>query len=165
MAQSIGRLTLDLNSGPDLTVCGTKPHIRLCVLTARSLLRILSLSLSRCPSSTHACVHTLSFKIKLKKNTYGSTSLICNISSLNVLRLLGLVLQNIFAKSSLNTQLPFPGFFTSQQRAALFTIKPGAQKSDLPSACLLLAFNKQLEIRVTQENVKEIKYNTQFYYM
>ena len=44
-AQSVKRLTLDFGSGHDLTVCKTKPHVRL-MLSAQRLLVILSLPLS-----------------------------------------------------------------------------------------------------------------------
>ena len=47
MAQSVKRLTLDFGSGRDLTVQETKPRVG-------SVLAILSLPLSLCPSPAHA---------------------------------------------------------------------------------------------------------------
>ena len=55
---------LDISSGHDLTVCGLKPRIGLCV--DRSLLGILPLSLSLCPSL--AFVHPLFLSLSLSQN-------------------------------------------------------------------------------------------------
>ena len=46
MAQLGEHWTLDLGSGHDLTVRGFEPHVGLCTVSPRSLLGLLSLSLS-----------------------------------------------------------------------------------------------------------------------
>ena len=61
MAQSVERLTLDLGSGHDLMVVRLSPEL-VSVRTVWSLLGILSLSLSLCPSSV------LSLPLKLNKH-------------------------------------------------------------------------------------------------
>ena len=48
MAQPVKLLTLDFSPGHELTVRGFEPRVGLCVVL--SLLEILSLSLSLCPS-------------------------------------------------------------------------------------------------------------------
>ena len=58
VAQLAGYPTLDFSSGHDLMVCGFEPRVRGSSLVVQSLLRILSLPLSLCPSPT--CVLSLS---------------------------------------------------------------------------------------------------------
>ena len=54
VVQSVKHLTFDFGSGHDVTVCGFKPHIRLCAGSAEPAWDSLSLFLSHCPSPTHA---------------------------------------------------------------------------------------------------------------
>ena len=68
------RLALHLGSGHDLTVCGIKPHVRLCTDSMEPAWDSVSPSLSappqlmHTPVCAHACVHSLSKQInKLKK--------------------------------------------------------------------------------------------------
>ena len=63
VAQSFEHLTLDFGLGHDLTVREFKPGIRL-MLTVQSLLGILCLPLSLCPSPTHVHMLSLSFSQK-----------------------------------------------------------------------------------------------------
>ena len=59
MAQSVMPLTLELGSGPDLTVCGTEPHTGLCADSAEPAWD--SIPLSAPPLFT--CTVSLSLKI------------------------------------------------------------------------------------------------------
>ena len=61
MAQSVKHLTLDFGSGHDFTVCELEPPVWGSARSVQSLLGILSLSLSLCPSLTHSLC--LSLKI------------------------------------------------------------------------------------------------------
>ena len=60
---SVRHPTLDFSSGHDLTVLELEPHVGLCTVSARSLLRILSPSLS-VPTSL---MLSLSFSLKINK--------------------------------------------------------------------------------------------------
>ena len=61
VAQSVKRLTLDFNSGHDLTVCRFKPHIRLCTDSVEPAWDSLSPSLS----APHPRSVSLSLKINI----------------------------------------------------------------------------------------------------
>ena len=68
VGQSVKHPTLDFGSGHDLTVHEFKPASG-SMLTAQSLLGILSLSLSLSLSAPTLLLHTLSLSLKIKKYT------------------------------------------------------------------------------------------------
>ena len=61
VAQSVKRLTLDFGSGHDLMVHEFEPHVWLCTDSLEPGARFrFCISLTLCPSSTHACALSLS---------------------------------------------------------------------------------------------------------
>ena len=86
MAQSAGRPTLDLGSGHDLRVCGFEPCSGFCADSRGSLLGILPLSLSFCPSPLMLTL-ALSKQINIKKKDRGCSKKYSAILELGAQRL------------------------------------------------------------------------------